>query len=685
MVSKESRDRLAANSAWYRYVAKNAKPVYCQRNIKTVLEYYGRRQPGDGRPTGGTSSEHPTGQYPRNAGLIVRSGQDPSGVTAKRGDVIHGIAQRLASFNPTPTESEHFLRVDVRALKPKENARSSSSEIAEMPLRKRMKMPPVRCKCELTIWNSSQNDKPQLPRFIQLLRDSQQCTITPVAANDGVSAAVHLDEAFFINVSKLLVPIRSSDGIRHLLGQNYRMQISLQPIAYNQSRWIEDWPPVPVESSETHSLDNPDCILHLDAKMNGFPATPLHGSLLELKYATHHGRPKVDTKYALLVEALWTKPQQTSTASQPLIHLHRNVPVLSTEMTRRSTNARVIYAFYLPDPVMAEPSTQTYQVLGYICPFCHGRDLQTSKLLQFHLVTDHDLFHFSFSEGGDRVEMARPRDLLVKVSDASREGRNNATNETDPWIWIQPPPTRLFNLEEYIDGDDCWVTGKKRKRFQENKRLVRKTPVPVSQIPDKKLVRDLPQKFKKRYRVPQAPPGGGFVSSLSKRMLKEGELLSETDDDVDETWLRKKHAKVIDSFTDLTETEKSFIKRWDDYMFEEKILSNRYVGDALVRFTRANRVWLQDPGILKEFFRHATKLILCNGVSHMAVQDCVRLIRGSDEKEEMSKCADTGRIPSESDVSRMPPQTDRGRLRSRSPDARSEDMSASSDAMDLDE
>ena len=70
-----------------------------------------------------------------------------------------------------------------------------------------------------------------------------------------------------------------------------------------------------------------------------------------------------------------------------------------------------------------------------------------------------------------------------------------------------------------------------------------------------------------------------------KRVLRVDELLSESDEDVDESWLKTKHSRVIDSFTDLTETEKSFFKRWDNYIFDEKILANRYVGNILIRFT----------------------------------------------------------------------------------------------------
>ena len=656
MASKESRDRLAANLAWYRYVAKNSSRVYCQKNIRTALEHHVRCQTGDRRPAGRISSE-------------------VSSIRPKRGEIIHSIAQMLASFDPGATQSEHFLRVDVKGVKPKQDARSASLEIAEVPFRMRTKMTSVRCKCELTIWNLPQSENPQFARFVPLLRDSQQCTITPFDTNGGVSADIHLDEAFFVNARKLLVPVRGDDRIKYLLGQTYRIQISLQPMIYNQIRWQEAWPPVPVQSSEEIPMDDTERILHLDAKMDGFPVTPMQGSLCELKYAIYYGRPKLETKYALEVEALWSKPQLTSTTARPSISSHHNLPAVPTTMRVHSTNAHVLYVFPLADPFMVEESPKTYKVLGYVCPFCHNQDLQTSKLLQFHLVTDHDLFDFSFSESDGKDQIAEPVHLLVEVSDASSEGGYDEFIETDSWIWIKPR-NRPFNLQEYLKGDDGWITGKRRKGFRDNKLSCENPPATVAQIQRKDSPRDLPKRVKKRFRVPQAAPGGAFFRTLTKRVLRGDELLSESDEDVDESWLKKKHARVIDSFIDLTETEKSFIKRWDDYMFEEKILANRYVGDALIRFTRANRIWLQDPGMLKEFFRHATKLLLYNGLSHSVVQKCIHLIRGTDEREKMEKCADTGRVSLE--------ESNNG-FGSRKSDGIDEDMSASSDAMELDE
>ncbi|KAI9752874.1 MAG: serine/threonine protein kinase [Chaenotheca gracillima] len=121
--------------------------------------------------------------------------------------------------------------------------------------------------------------------------------------------------------------------------------------------------------------------------------------------------------------------------------------------------------------------------------------------------------------------------------------------------------------------------------------------------------RNLQKVPRKRFPVPARPRKGYFFRTTTKRALTEGELVSESDEDGEESWLRMKHLETIDRLSDVTPTQKEFMKKWDSFVIETGIPADRFVKGALLRFTSLHKRWLAQDGMALEFLEFAMDLV----------------------------------------------------------------------------
>lgn len=141
----------------------------------------------------------------------------------------------------------------------------------------------------------------------------------------------------------------------------------------------------------------------------------------------------------------------------------------------------------------------------------------------------------------------------------------------------------------------------------------------------------LPQLVRKRYPVPAAPPGVTFFKTTSKRILATGDITTESDDEVAETWLVQRHHEALAAHPGLSPDEAAFLCRYDDHFMKERLGGDRYVGAALRRFVRRERRWLAagpEPGARAALFaRKAAGLRALGVVDDGCVLDCLVMIR----------------------------------------------------------
>ncbi|KAI9669220.1 MAG: hypothetical protein M1817_004715 [Caeruleum heppii] len=595
-----------------------------RKNIEAVVKWHIRHADTPSAPI--------TQQKPHSTTLAQsaadRSQDKPS---KQRGHLIESIASRLPPPNLRPNDTARVLRVDVKGLKRKRDAchtddvgpRISGGE----PDGKRPREGHTRCKCELTIWYTRRSPNGLHSREVQLLRDSQQCTVrTATDQSDDDSVAIDLDQAFHIPSTKLVVPAQRGVLAEPSLAESYSAQIVIQPFVIHDEG--DEWPPIPLPTLAplgqrlgSGKLIESERLLHLVAKFHGLPSPTLPDQTLNVTVLVDHGQPKLGTDFGLEVEALWSAPHQQSTK---LLSSSDRLPTpVSEPDVRRASEPTVAYHL----------SNWVYVRKGFRCLLCRAEDwpISSFEVLRFHLMTEHNDYHshetLAIAKGSPEHHNTTHTIHLRKIRGSKR---SNDGSRQDEWSWLKPTK-RKFNLSSYLAGDRSWITGQNLSAAEvsevSHQRIDDQLAIPSAFKVPATNTKEQSNPHRKRFPVPPLPPGGAYFRTLTKRPLEPGELLSESDEEVDDSWLRQKHIETIDDFTDVTPAEKEFIKRWDGFMFDEKSLANRYLPAALMKFVEGNKAWLVRREMAVEFVKHATRLVLYGIIDERVVFNCVDVIR----------------------------------------------------------
>jgi hypothetical protein len=193
-----------------------------------------------------------------------------------------------------------------------------------------------------------------------------------------------------------------------------------------------------------------------------------------------------------------------------------------------------------------------FTVPRYTCPFCDGREFRNLTNLHFHLITSHDLFQFKVKQSRPANGLRSSENFVEVFVDLAKEPTVGRASDHVPdhrtFRWIRP--AQELDVHRILQGDWSWVNDKRgislpsrRDIFTGNTLVSMPTPRKI----DLNEVEELPAKKKRKYRVPEPKNGLSgpvFIRSKSKRFVRPGEELSESDDDVDEEWLKLEHEEV---------------------------------------------------------------------------------------------------------------------------------------------
>jgi hypothetical protein len=134
---------------------------------------------------------------------------------------------------------------------------------------------------------------------------------------------------------------------------------------------------------------------------------------------------------------------------------------------------------------------------------------------------------------------------------------------------------------------------------------------------------------RKQYIVPRtAKP---LYDTITKRILKPGEVLPDSDDEKEEGWLRQKSRDLINDFTDVTFEEKDFINTYNPFIINEHLTSPRYLPEALIRFTESHKKWfIEKNSRKKEFIKLMEVFILRGVVEEKTLERCIDILRAAE-------------------------------------------------------
>ncbi|MCJ1307142.1 hypothetical protein MMC25_000788 [Agyrium rufum] len=270
------------------------------------------------------------------------------------------------------------------------------------------------------------------------------------------------------------------------------------------------------------------------------------------------------------------------------------------------------------------------------CPLCDiKRPFHSLTEYYLHLCHTHGhIFHFQFDSNYSMEVETQRLVVTVKVQLSFVEGYSTrASNHVpDERTHQFSRPATFRNLLTLLEnpGPSSNPMPKPRGRPVTRPRLepsstdssVPKTVSHISRDPLLKRRRliaevptNIPDEIKKsppeKVRVPKPPEGIRFFDSRSKRVFVPGEEATESDANIDITWLRQKHDMYLDqlgSTEGIDPISIKFAKMWNGHTYDCELKSAQDLPVALLRFARIHRFALMADD--KQLFKRLANLLV---------------------------------------------------------------------------
>jgi hypothetical protein len=295
---------------------------------------------------------------------------------------------------------------------------------------------------------------------------------------------------------------------------------------------------------------------------------------------------------------------------------------------------------------------------GYSCLACRRREYQSLTDLLFHLSTYHFKYKYTVEdeeqEEDENPISGDPQIIVIKIDVADPEKKKplkktfkNPDTEID---WVAP--SRPFDVDAFLNGDHTWTGQGHKKPVKGPRPLLNGTSTSTSALNKRKVgftpaeeVQEIPVPERKRCKVipSRTRNNTAFFRSVSHRPMRLSESpLSESDDDMDDSWIRDKHRERIQEHEDLIDAEKEFLVRWDMHVMAEHYPHGRYISDSLVRFVRKEKIWLRQSDMWRELQKLIAELKAHDVVDAKVATGCFKILWNDETAE---SCANAGGIP----------------------------------------
>lgn len=278
---------------------------------------------------------------------------------------------------------------------------------------------------------------------------------------------------------------------------------------------------------------------------------------------------------------------------------------------------------------------ETITRYSLVCPHesCERRKPTDIEDLKMHLNSWHDYFNYKATQEPDENGNETWR-FTCEVSDHRDRAEQRASANADEPLDVRIiPPPEAFNHRRYLnDGDDDYL---QKARVNKNDTAAQaavtvpiSAPGPSRRKPPEQ-VKDMPMRERKRHPVPGAPPGITFFRSVSKRPLTTGECISESDDEVDDSWVKLRRLAEINKVENLSKHAKRFLERFDSHMWDEHVQSEIHVGDSLIRFARQHRDWILQQDVFITFKIKVDEMLQDNIIPEEVHAGCLDIVEAA--------------------------------------------------------
>lgn len=601
-LSDNAKRRCLGTILFYLYCGRHRLPSFLHRNLKVVLEeneaVRGDREASRPRLNETTvlnRSRHTRHQKAKKSIDEIANGLTRPQTTIKSDPMLKFDVTSLARFPDDPQAwSTDRSRGTLGAFVDNEHLQGLAN--LRRAVRSGDHFSSSRCRVELKITYL------QGTTWTQLLHFNQLATVF----YGHNTAAVEMDDPFYIRLSQLKV-ITERDSERVFdLAEKYQFDVNLRLV-----------------DSVGRSASLPkmwkDCLQTglgtiVWSQKAVMPAT----SKYRLELVENR---RIPTNFCMEIVHRWSKPpleKPTISVPKPIIQK----PILSFDEKLKQT--KIVISYYVlalgdggPHRNHLTGRSQSekfaFCVPGYTCPFCDGLDFCNINYLHFHLLTSHGMLHFRINKTMGQsatsgfIYNGTKFDEHIEIGIDSYDGTGRVYNdEPDPIALPWVKPRVQFDLEKFLKGDWRWlgsIIPMSRKRARAGLQSILE-----NRIVEWESIVEIPKKPRKRIVTPKALYTNDkkvFMRIQSHRFIDEGEVLSDSDEDIDEDWLIQKHEEAIKEFEGPSAIEKEFMKLWNRHMHEEQLLADCQIGASIYRFAKKyGKVLAGNIPLFMEFWKH---------------------------------------------------------------------------------
>ena len=530
MNDQEYQRRIAANSCLYEFIETKRRRFLLHRNLTKVLNVH----------RADATNQIKAGSVRKKKSLRVSKSK---GKHPGLDDLLDGSSNHLF---------DRLLKIDIKGITTKLDSNDSGRQRTEFDPKSNTSVhQSAKCRCTLSILqglDTSLNFHFGNIAFHETRRGRIQLGKTM----DGRPyAQIQLENEFLLDAASIdNIPVTKGDQTRFTLAQNYSLIIKVEP-----QGWVSWWPIMDNMSSMTQASMRSTAIPGHSGRVHpsiiscwgGLPMCTPEGTLLDVEVLPL-GLPV--TTLGMDVDVLWSAPKklfdQEFSKTTPKVRLSSLISEpdseqspgtsatiqIEHEVDRRYPNEiGVTYKFSQSSDFKTSKSKA---VCGYYCIFCNQRSLETRERLHFHLITFHSNFNFKLDSGDERRANGGQKILGVSVELARLHSTRKIDNDRGEIVWIAPRTP--FNISEFLNGDGCWIGGKRnatptitqqRVTMQSSRRLIPKLP-PKKPAESTDDPTSLGHRKRKRTAVPPAPPSDCFHRNANCRPLKEGEVIRDS-------------------------------------------------------------------------------------------------------------------------------------------------------------
>ena len=438
---------------------------------------------------------------------------------------------------------------------------------------------------------------------------------------------VTLDEGFAIDVEKIFVTIEKGSNStyrwKRSIPAHYQLNIEIKCQDHDDAIKLLSLMERKPALKYRRSLTEKDATLR--ATWLALPECPALGKSLRL-LRSDGAAHAVDTNYGVELSMGWSRKQ--------------DLPLVAYAKSRRAAIVPAQDQLLTPSASDESENTSKEHIITYVlmnershtmknlqCPLCATgtslrarHEFSSFDRLHIHFLLWHDHFQPRVEDAEEDASSVIRKTVHLTLTTKLVEGQIQPLYEGDEDEWIAPQ--RPFDEKAYLKSEDTWTGHPKSKpvtkqdlkaerahlnafKKQPSATSTSQNPMKSSSRPAPPEVIDIPELPKPRWPLPKVP-GIRFYRTKSKRPFQSDEEVSESDEDVDESWLQA-HKRDDMSSLPLSAGAKDFYQDWNLTLALDDFPADVFAKESLVRFARKFSVKL---GHYDEYYNEFKKMVL---------------------------------------------------------------------------